>query len=228
MADEWYIVAGFSTTSLILPIEEFEQRRRGLEMAHENFMLIWNRIITRGDNLQMRSLVAGFSGFVVDMQRQLDALPTEIMFLRRDAAHQYVNRRFGREERRLRAEQAAFAETLVQARGVLRRFWVGMRRYEKDGEVVMHPDAVRPVTYRNRYQMETIGQGHYWDSFQAAMAACGIAEDEEDVALANGMAALGIAEHDGRAGRAAGRTDACLDVRDTLREMRACLRTRTE
>lgn len=236
MADEWALVAGFSTTSLIAPIEEFQERRRGLENAHAKFMLIWNRIIKRSETLQMRSLVAGFSGFVTDMQWQLDALPMVNRFLRHDASLHYVNRRFGREEKRLRADQAAFAETLVQARGVLLRFWINMSVYQKDAQVVMHPDAVRPVTYRNREQMETIHQGYYWKSFQDAMAACGLAEDEEDVALADAMSALGFAEDDsnGPAGanvRAAGgaaRMDACLAVGDTLREMRACLRTRAE
>jgi len=54
MADDWVLVAGASTTALVAPIEEYEERRSKLERAHRDFMLIWNRIITRSENLQMR------------------------------------------------------------------------------------------------------------------------------------------------------------------------------
>lgn len=210
MADDWILVGSAHTTALVAPIEESEERRQRLEMAHRCFMEIWNRIITRSKTLQMRSLVAGFSGFVVDMQRQLDALPKGYVFLTHDAQNQYVNRRFGNDKGRIMADQAAFAETLVEARGVLQRFWIGMR-YQKDAQVVTYPDAVRPVTYRNRHLMDTSIQGYYWQSFQDAMAACGIAEDTNG--LEDSMGALGIAADD-----ANGR-----EVGDTLREMRVCL-----
>ncbi len=134
-----------------------------------------------------------------------------------------MNRRFGREEERLRTDQAAFAETLVEARGVLLRFWIDIR-YRKDAQVVTFPDAVRPPTYRNRHQLDTSNQGYYWESFQEAMSACGIAEDDAN-GLQDAMGAWGIAEDDRNGPAGANVTTAGgATVGDTLREMRACLR----
>lgn len=214
MADDWFIVGNANTTAMLAPIEAYAEHRYRLQSAHESFMMIWNYIITRRETLMMRSLVAGFSGFVADMQRELAALPQSNAFLTQDARNQYVNRRFGREEWRLRAALAAFGETLVKARGVLLRFWIGTNAYQKDEEVI-NPDAVRPVIYRNRHQMDMGSQGFYWRMFCNAMVQCGLAADDA------GTADTTVAARGG----AAARMDAGVAVPDILREMRACLDT---
>lgn len=218
MADEWVMVYNASTRALLASIQESEERRWRLEQAHHCFMQIWNLIITRRQTLQMRSLVAGFSGFVVDMQRQLDALPWGNRFMAEDSHFQSVNRRFWREEERLRADQVAFAETLVEARGVLLRFWIDMR-YRKGAEVVSFPDAVRPPTYRNRHHLDVRNQGYYWQSFQDAMAACGIPEDEA-TGLEDTMGALGIAQDDANGAAGANVTTAWGRLRGWMRARR--------
>jgi len=163
---DWMHIGCPGAPDILQAIYSYGEQRLLYTEAFNDFMFIWDRIITKNTDLQTRAIAAGIRDVVSRMKQQDKNLPIMDKFLLRDVSAPpessviQVNRYFLTQRKKISTMMQALTQILEDANKVLEEFWVVKDIYKKDAEVPMI----------DRWDPPPRTQGDYWNEFCKSMA----------------------------------------------------------